>query len=192
MFFNYEPSVKVLQALVKKPLYEKDLLAKALRIWVILRTLYGGESNSLSLSLSDKFSYLDWHKAFFRQSEFHPNNDSRIQLEIHDPECPCAYTITDWLFNNPDFEIDRTQWCNDFKFLTTGKEMDDEELNTLLHPEKKVTFKGVKQQKALLQQVYPQIKQETIDILFKKIDRLVTKNQDITENHKSEIYQYFS
>lgn len=192
MSFNYEPSVAVLQALVKKPLSEKDMLAKALRIWIILRSIYGEESNALNLLLSSSFSYVNWHKAFFRQSEFHPNNDSRIQLEIHDPECPCAYSITDWLFNNPDFEIDRDRWCNDFKSLRTGKKIDDKELNTLLHPEKKVSFIGIKQKKALLQQEYPQIKQETIDLLFKKIGKIVTKNKDIAENDKNEIYQYFS
>lgn len=191
MSFKYEPSVKVLQALVKKPLYEENMLAKALRIWVILRTLYSEEPNSLNLSLPDSFSYADWHKAFFRQSDFHPNNDSRIQLEIHDPKCPCAYTITNWLFNNPDFPMDKSQWCDDFKSLRTGKTMDDEELKRLLHPEKKVTFKGVKQKKALLQQQYPQIKKETINLLFKKINQIVTTNKTVSEKYKSEIYQYF-
>jgi CRISPR-associated protein (TIGR03985 family) len=193
MSFNYEPSVEVLQALVKKPLYEKDMLAKALRIWVISRTLYGEGANSLNLSLDSSFSYSDWHKAFFKQSEFHPNNDNRIQLEIHDPKCPCAYTIIDWLFKNPDFDIDESQWCNDFKSLKKkGKKMDGEELNKLLHPEKTVAFKEVTQKKALLKKEYPKVPEESIDLLFKIINQEISKNQEFSEDIKQEIYQRFS
>jgi hypothetical protein len=193
MSFNYEPSVEVLQALVKKPLYEKDMLAKALRIWVISRTLYGEGANSLNLSLDSSFSYSDWHKAFFKQSEFHPNNDNRIQLEIHDPKCPCAYTIIDWLFKNPDFDIDESQWCNDFKSLKKkGKKMDGEELNKLLHPEKTVAFKEVTQKKALLKKEYPKVPEESINLLFKIINQEISKNQEFSEDIKQEIYQRFS
>lgn len=216
MSFNYEPSVAVLQALVKKPLYEKGMLAKALRIWVILRSLYGEEPSSLEddrldeihlqntlglKSLPKLFSYADWYKAFFGESEFHPNNDNSVQLEIHDENCPCAKTIEDWLFNNPDFKTNtsewRTKWCNDFKSLNkTVKEIDDEEVDNLLNPERDVVFKGIGKKidskKESIKQEYPNINDKSINLLFEKIKKKVKDKNTVIEEVKQEIYEKFS
>ena len=113
-------------------------------------------------------------------------------IKIHDPKCPCAYTITDWLFKNPDFDIDKSQWCNDFKSLKKkGKKINDNELNRLLHPGREVSFEGYKQKKASLKQEYPSVPKESFDLLFKRIEQEVSKNKDVSKDIKQKIYNRF-
>ena len=58
--FLSPPTVDLLKRLVPNSL--KQSLAKAIRLWVILQSLYGDEASNI---VPDKFSYKDWEKAFF-------------------------------------------------------------------------------------------------------------------------------
>lgn len=99
--FSDRPSIELLQWLARGSLRQN--LRRAVRLWVFLQTLYGDEPERASLN--EPFTYAMWRDAFF--SPTHPTGEAIPTL--HDPNCPCAKTIADWLFNSP-IESSVSQW----------------------------------------------------------------------------------
>ncbi|WP_016949978.1 TIGR03985 family CRISPR-associated protein [Anabaena sp. PCC 7108] len=89
--FSDVPQPELLQWLARGSL--KQNLLRAVRLWVWLRSLYG-EGQDL-LFLEDGFTLADWKNAFF--SSTHPKGEAIPQF--HDPNCHCAKTTSDWLFD---------------------------------------------------------------------------------------------
>lgn len=56
--FTYPPTVGFLQILALGSL--KQNLPKAIRLWVILRSLYGNDSDEVKLNLGEHFTYEEW------------------------------------------------------------------------------------------------------------------------------------
>ncbi len=103
--FITPPTVDLLKRLAPNSL--KQSLSKAVRLWVILQSLYGDEADHTVL---DKFTYKDWERQFFSHS--HSFGRDAVP-SAHDPECACAKSIEDWLFE-PDNGIDRASWSQAF------------------------------------------------------------------------------
>jgi CRISPR-associated protein (TIGR03985 family) len=122
--FDYRPSVELLQILARGSLRQN--LPKAIRLWVILRSLYGDESDPVRLQLGGKFTYSDWHKLFFTQTDLHHKNYT-IPI-AHDSKCPCGKTLSDWLFD-PNIGFNSEEWREDFLKLYP---LSEGELNNLL------------------------------------------------------------
>ncbi|MBD2435560.1 TIGR03985 family CRISPR-associated protein [Nostoc sp. FACHB-110] len=99
LVFQEVPQVELLQWLARGSLKQK--LLRTIRLWVWLRSLYGFEGASLNgecderLALNDPFTYAEWRDAFFSSS--HTKGEEIPSL--HDPDCPCAKTTQQWLFN---------------------------------------------------------------------------------------------
>ncbi|MBE9008447.1 hypothetical protein IQ259_26220 [Fortiea sp. LEGE XX443] len=99
LVFQDVPQVELLQWLARGSL--KQNLGRAIRLWVWLRSLYGFEGASLygdhqeRLVLGDSFTYAEWRDVFF--SPTHSKGEKVPSL--HDPDCPCAKTTEEWLFN---------------------------------------------------------------------------------------------
>lgn len=91
-FFSDPPTIALLQWLARGSL--KQNLPRAIRLWVWLQFLYGEEG--VKAGLADPFSYPDWRDAFFSGS--HPVGETLPA--VHDPNCRCARTTADWLFNH--------------------------------------------------------------------------------------------
>lgn len=91
--FNFSPDVEFLQILARGSL--KQNLQKAVRLWVILRSLYGDAADPVKVELGNKFTYNDWCERFFTEFEHHKNDTIPHN---HDSKCSCAKTMTDWLF----------------------------------------------------------------------------------------------
>jgi CRISPR-associated protein (TIGR03985 family) len=103
--FLSPPTVDLLKRLVPGSL--KQSLAKAIRLWAILQSLYGDEASNI---VPDKFAYKDWEKAFF--SDSHRFGRDTVPTQ-HDPECACAQSVQHWLFEQ-DASADRATWCKAF------------------------------------------------------------------------------
>nr|WP_199332492.1 TIGR03985 family CRISPR-associated protein [Anabaena catenula] len=71
----------------------KQNLLRAVRLWVWLCSLYGEGQDQIFLE--DGFTLADWKNAFF--SSTHPKGEAIPQF--HDPNCNCAKTTADWLFD---------------------------------------------------------------------------------------------
>ncbi len=121
---DYRPSVELLQILARGSLRQN--LPKALRLWVILRSLYGDESDPVRLQLAGKFTYSDWRKLFFTQTDQHHKNYT-IPI-AHDSKCPCAKTLVDWLFD-AKMGCNSEEWRGDFLKLYP---LSEGEFNNLL------------------------------------------------------------
>ena len=128
MYFDYKPTPDVLLQLNnRKEFRSTEELSKAIRIWVILKTLYGTETDKFELlngyELGDKFTYHRWRDAFFNDSEIH-KSEKTIE-KIHDSECHCAKTIDDWLFKIGG--LSKEEWQTKLKQLTpsSSTEFDD-------------------------------------------------------------------
>jgi CRISPR-associated protein (TIGR03985 family) len=106
--FTASPSVYLLKQLVPNSL--KQSLAKAVRLWVILRSLYGADGDPLLLELDRHFTHTDWETFFF--SNTHTFARDRIP-KAHDAHCHCALKLEDWLFKG-DFGCDRLTWYKEF------------------------------------------------------------------------------
>jgi CRISPR-associated protein (TIGR03985 family) len=91
LVFQDAPQVELLQWLARGSLKQK--LLRTIRLWVWLRSLYGDRQERLALD--DSFTYAEWRDAFF--SSTHTKGEEIPSL--HDPDCPCAKTTQQWLFN---------------------------------------------------------------------------------------------
>lgn len=91
LVFQEVPQVELLQWLARGSLKQK--LLRTIRLWVWLRSLYGDRQERLALD--DSFTYAEWRDAFF--SSTHTKGEEVPSL--HDPDCPCAKTTQQWLFN---------------------------------------------------------------------------------------------
>ncbi len=89
--FQDAPTVELLQWLARGSL--KQNLPRAARLWVWLRSLYGGEKERIELP--ETFSYAQWRDAFFTKT--HPKGEEIPTL--HDRNCPCSKTAASWLFD---------------------------------------------------------------------------------------------
>ncbi|MBE9114941.1 TIGR03985 family CRISPR-associated protein [Lusitaniella coriacea LEGE 07157] len=122
--FDYPPSIELLQWLAKLSLRQTDVLPMAIRLWVILRSLYGNSDDPVYLEgLNNCFGYSEWRDLFFLDIDSHHQRD-RVAL-LHNPNCPCSKTITDWLFD-PETGIPQHQWQEDFTqhYSPSAAEMD--------------------------------------------------------------------
>lgn len=99
--FSEYPHIELLQWLARGSL--KQNLPRAVRLWVLLIALYGDDTHRLKLD--DSFTFADWRKAFF--SPTHPKEEAASPL--HDPNCACAKTIADWIFD-PQIGIPESEW----------------------------------------------------------------------------------
>ncbi len=122
--FDYHPSVEMLQILARGSL--KQNLPKAVRLWVILQSLYGEEANSRRLLLGETFTYSDWNKQFFTQTNQYHKDDTIPSA--HDPKCSCTKTLADWLFD-PNMGCNSEEWQESFLKLY---HISKQELNNLL------------------------------------------------------------
>ncbi len=123
--FKYPPTVEVLKLLTPGSL--KQNLAKAVRLWVILRSLYGDDNDQVKIvELGEEFNFLQWRNLFFWDAVKYHLRDKLPSL--HHEKCPCATKLTEWLFAS-DLSVDRNQWCLSFKQYYS---IQDDELNNLL------------------------------------------------------------
>jgi CRISPR-associated protein (TIGR03985 family) len=113
--FDFPPSVERLMTLARGSLRQD--LARAVRLWVILQSIYGG-SDGKDVRLNFAFTYNEWRNAFFTQTQ---RSEVSAQLthqrdqipELHDPECNCAKSLKYWLFES-EAGINRVSWCQAF------------------------------------------------------------------------------
>lgn len=136
--FDFRPSVEMLQVLARGSLRQN--LPKAVRLWVILRSHYGHETDPLLLQLGETFTYSNWSQKFFTETDRY-HKDYTIPTN-HDPQCPCAQTISHWLFDS-DLGVDREEWQQSFLKLYPMSQQDLQRLLSAgIIPE---TKKGSKQ-----------------------------------------------
>lgn len=122
--FNYPPTVEVLKLLTPGSL--KQNLAKAVRLWVILRSLYGDNGDQVKLELGEEFNFLEWRNLFFLEAvKYHLRDQVPIS---HNKKCRCATKLTEWLFTS-NLSLEKSKWCCSFKQYYS---IQDEELNNLL------------------------------------------------------------
>lgn len=96
--FDVLPTVAILHRLGQASL--KQSLAKAVRLWVILRSLYGDVGDEVCLELDANFSYRDWAKQFFSAEPGGQNYHLRDRAAPeHDPSCVCMKSLAHWLFD---------------------------------------------------------------------------------------------
>lgn len=121
--FDFSPTVGLLQLLARGSLRQN--LPKAVRLWVILRSHYGGETDPLKLQLGETFTYSNWSQKFFTETDQH-HKDYTIPPN-HDPQCPCTQTISHWLFDS-DLGVDKAEWQQSFLNLYPMPQQDLERL----------------------------------------------------------------
>lgn len=131
--FNYPPQVEVLERLVEGSI-KKDL-PRALRLWIILRSLYGETRDPVRVELGKKFTFLEWQNQFFNNKLIHIR-DSKPQN--HDPNCNCAKTIIEWLFDGT-FDNRESVWMESFK---TRYNLSDAEVGDILFHGKPLSRNG--------------------------------------------------
>lgn len=132
--FNYPPNVEVLKILTAGSL--KQNLAKAVRLWVVLRSIYGDESDEVKLELGEEFTFLEWRDLFFIDAKKYHKRDCIPSLHpVYDlsqafvtSECRCAIKLRQWLFSS-SLKIDENDWC---KSLKKYYSFEGNELNNLL------------------------------------------------------------
>ena len=133
--FTYPCSAAVLNCLTQGSLRQD--LAKALRLWVILHSIYGDPAEKNALDLPDEFSYADWRDRFFITQTVGPSNlentvkghNRRDDIpDLHDPACNCAKSLTHWLFNSA-YSLSEKRWREDFLAICP---MNPDELERLL------------------------------------------------------------
>lgn len=96
------PYPKLLQNLAKGSLEQMQNLARAMRLWALLRWMY---SNQGYTALGDCFTYADWRNAFFTPT--HKNENLQDVLNHQDPECNCIKTTEQWLI---DLQVPLEEW----------------------------------------------------------------------------------
>lgn len=133
--FTYPCSVAVLSRLTQGSLRQD--LAKALRLWVILHSIYGDPAEKTTLSLPSIFSFADWRDRFFITQTIEQSNvgntlkghNRRDDVpDLHDPACSCAKRLTHWLFESP-YSLPEKQWREEFLAVCP---MESDELERLL------------------------------------------------------------
>jgi CRISPR-associated protein (TIGR03985 family) len=117
--FSTPPTVELLKRLVRNSL--KQSLPKAVRLWVILQSLYGDDADRTAPS----FTYPDWERSFF--SADHDFGRDAVPGH-HAPDCGCAKSLDYWLFETGG--IERASWSDAF---CQAFNVDLAELETLLH-----------------------------------------------------------
>ena len=70
--FDFPPNIEILQRLAKGSSL-KQTLPKAVRLWVILRSIYGSETDPVKIELEKEFTYKDWSQSFFADFDNHKN-----------------------------------------------------------------------------------------------------------------------
>ncbi len=111
--FDYPPTVNCLQALIGHGSYLNHNLQKAVRLWVILQSIYGDAASEKTADLGKSFSIKVWREQFFTDTtKYHCDRDKALPIH-NDPNCPCAKTIADWLFDS-FHNIDPQQWKTEF------------------------------------------------------------------------------
>jgi CRISPR-associated protein (TIGR03985 family) len=108
--FNYPPSVEVLKLLTPGSL--KQNLAKAVRLWVILRSIYGDDGDEVKLELKEEFTFTQWRDLFFLDATKQHSRDKAPIL--HHEECRCARKLTEWLFAS-NLSIEKRKWSQSFQ-----------------------------------------------------------------------------
>ena len=108
--FHYPPTVEVLKLLTPGSL--KQNLAKAIRLWVILRSIYGDDTDEVKLELAEEFTFLQWRNLFFMDAKKQHLRDKSPTL--HDEDCHCCTKLTEWLFAS-NLSVEKSQWCLSFQ-----------------------------------------------------------------------------
>lgn len=108
--FNYPSTVEVLKLLTPGSL--KQNLAKAVRLWVILRSLYGDDNDEVKLELGEEFNFLEWRNLFFLDAAKYHSRDQAPSL--HHEKCRCATKLTEWLFASK-LSVEKSKWFCSFK-----------------------------------------------------------------------------
>jgi CRISPR-associated protein (TIGR03985 family) len=117
--FNHPPTVGFLSRLTKGDgLKNPRILQKAIRLWVMLRSIYGDEVNPVYCTLGESFTFVEWRDQFFEETKPFHNKDDKNSLGHNHPDCPCQKTIMDWLFRD-DLGCDKKQWIEEFSQLYT-------------------------------------------------------------------------
>lgn len=122
--FNYPPTVEVLKLLTPGSL--KQNLAKAVRLWVILRSIYGDDIDEIKLDLREEFTFLQWRNLCFIEAAKYHLRDKAPSL--HNQECRCAIKLTEWLFTS-NLRVEKSHWCWSFQKYYS---IQDDELQNLL------------------------------------------------------------
>lgn len=126
------PTVDLLDALVPGVLAQKGNLLKAVRLWVILRSLYGDLEVELLTGPDGWFSNAQWRESFFAS-----NASSTPDHSLQDYR---TKPLHQWLFGDfPD--LDEEEWKQTF---AKRYEIDRQNLNLLLG-DTKASSKAVKQ-----------------------------------------------
>jgi CRISPR-associated protein (TIGR03985 family) len=112
--FDFAPTVDMLQLLASGSSL-KQSLPKALRLWAILRSLYGDEADSHTILLDRAFTSRDWSNLFFIDADQHHRGRDRSNVPLHSPDCPCAKSCTDWLFGDPYYADDANMQPDNWK-----------------------------------------------------------------------------
>lgn len=122
--FKYSHDIEVLEKLVEVPLITNlDTTLKAVRLWVILRSLY----SEAPLSYTE-FDYNEWRDFFFVDGkQSHPRDSKPTH---NDPECPCSKTIKELLFDGFDQDKQWQIWKQSFK--ARYQNFGDERINNFL------------------------------------------------------------
>ena len=121
--FSYLPSVDFLNFLTPGSL--KQNLPKALRLHIILGSIYGEETDKIQLS--NQFTFMEWKNKFLLDAEIHHQRDDKPTSELHDPRCCCSKTLKDWLFSFYPEPIHQKEWCQKFKdeYCLTDEKVED-------------------------------------------------------------------
>lgn len=100
--FKDEPDYKLLQILANGSLDQSQNLTRAIRLWTLLRWLYGEYGYT---QLTDPFTYADWRAAFFTKSH---RDEKQADIRNHqDLNCACNKTTRQWL---GDLEVAIDKW----------------------------------------------------------------------------------
>jgi len=103
VLFRNPPHPKLLQQLAKGLLEQNHHLTRAVRLWALLRWLYGDKGYT---ALPDCFTYADWRQAFF--SETHQDEKREDVFSHQDQNCACTKTTRQWL-HELDIPVDEWQ-----------------------------------------------------------------------------------
>jgi CRISPR-associated protein (TIGR03985 family) len=135
--FDCPPSVEFLTTLARGSLRQD--LPRAVRLWVILHSIYGEE---IGLNLAQQFTYNEWRDRFFTQTQTYHQRD-RVPT-LHDATCNCAKTLKSWLFES-DIGTNETSWRISFLQLY---QLSEAELDKLIE----TGFSGRSERQANLEQ----------------------------------------